>query len=1064
MSRGIPVKWGASTGKLKSLRSLRALLLLSLVVSSVLLPTLRAPVQVPPEVAKYLKSGESVVSVEELSFVDTPEFNLTAYKLSSGAVLIFSKKYNTTVLGDEWIRIPGGDQLASQFYTAYYFSRERRVDFTMPIDYNWYRGVDLYNDYATRRLIQIGAVMLAVGIISVIVTGGASVWFLIGYAAGVASTLNTFIKENLGLRLTNAPRAYLALVMLKPKSPDDMKSVYETLDNLEKLDREGAGYLKTIANVTSIISMSGSFAQWGSVATLMFASKAGVLESAAKAIGEEKVAKFIAFYVTGNKDAAKGFLQALEKWGSSTDLYEKLDAIRNIENILEGLIVKSAVSAGLSYLGKYLALEAQKTQDGLMGFFGLHCLLLGDLHAGLDAFGHKLRSGIVAPTVDNVLTFYNYKIVYYDLRDELFEGLEKYDLGDVFDTGVLSFFICIPCIAGSVTDRGTILSKIQETWKELISREKYKSGEVAKEAITILGEATDAFERFRNDMASRRRAPGPTLGLDLVLVMDVSGSMADLFRGQRKIDAAIRAASDFTKLVSPYDRVALVKFSSQASIVKELTHNKSDIISALYSLTPGGMTALGDGLWLALDVLEKRSEARPAAVILLTDGMHNAGTHTPSESAERARRMGVRVFTLGFGEKNDIDENTLKSIASATGGLYYYAPSPDDLRRIYAMLSGTVSGHITVETLTGILKQGEVREIPVSVAVNEGYFSIRVSYSGSTLELAARTPSGVDLDLTSSNVIYYREKGVTQLSVYNPEPGQWKVVIKVVEAAPQGVEYSAVLLKPSFTAELTRSLVYVPAGLVNETKIIVKALRDLPYIKAQLPSTLSGFATIEPSQYTGVKAGGVYEFTVKFSAPPTDVSDAISIQALDSLAWLKVQVRVSGSLTIAISPPPSEVREGKLILAKLWVIDERGFDVPGASLKAASRGVTLPLAVKEGTYILNATGLKPGRHTIEIEASKQGYRSATATIFVHILLKGDINKDDVVDYHDVAVLVASYGATGNLDTDLNEDGVTDYKDLAIAIYNYGRKARVAETDPLESYTSFSLKFSLLAGL
>jgi Mg-chelatase subunit ChlD len=1039
MSKGIPVKWGASTGKLKSLRSLRALLLLSLVVSSVLLPTLRAPVQVPPEVAKYLKSGESVVSVEELSFVDTPEFNLTAYKLSSGAVLIFSKKYNTTVLGDEWIRIPGGDQLASQFYTAYYFSRERRVDFTMPRDHNWYRGVDLYNDYATKRLVQIGAVTLAVGIISVIITGGASVWFLIGYAAGLASTLNTFIKENLGLRLTNAPRAYLALVMLKPTAPDDMKSVYETLNNLEKLDKEGAGYLKTIANVTLVVSMSGSFAQWGSVAALMFASKAGVLESAAKAIGEEKVAKLIAFYVTGNKDTARGFLQALEEWGSSTDLYEKLNAIRNIENILGGLIVKSAVSAGLSYLGKYLALEAQKTQDGLMGFFGLHCLLLGDLHTSLNAFGHKLRSGIVAPTVDNVLTFYNYKIVYYDLRDELFEGLEKYDLGDVFDTGVLSFFICIPCVAGSVTDRGTILSKVQETWKELISREKYKSGEVAKETITILGEATDAFERFRNDMASRRKAPGPTLGLDVVLVMDVSGSMADPFRGQRKIDAAIRAASDFTRLVSPYDRVALVKFSSQASIVKELTYNKTEVLSALYSLIPGGSTALGDGLWLALDVLERRSEARPAAVILLTDGMHNAGTHTPSESSERARRMGVRVFTLGFGEKNDIDENTLKNIASATGGLYYYAPSPDDLRGIYAMLSGTVSGHITAETLTGILKQGEVREIPVSVVANEGYFSIRVSYSGSTLELAARTPSGVDLDLTSSNVIYYREKGVTQLSVYNPEPGQWKVTIKAVEAAPQGVEYSAVLLKPSFTAELTRSLVYVPAGLVNETKILVKALRDLPYIKAQLPSTLSSFATIEPSQYTGVKAGGVYEFIVKFSAPPTDVSDAISIQALDSLAWLKVQVRVSGSLAVAISPPPSEVREGKLILAKLWVIDERGFNVPGASLKAASRGITLPIAVKKGTYMLNATGLKPGRHTIEIEASKQGYRSATATIFVHVLLKGDVNKDDIVDYHDVAVLVASYGATGNLDTDLNEDGVTDYKDLAIAIYNYGRK-------------------------
>jgi uncharacterized protein YegL len=1001
---------------------------------------LRAPPPVPPAVAKYLKDGESVVSVEELSFVDTPEFNLTVYKLSSGAVLLFSKKYNATVLGDEWIRIPGGDKLASQFYTAYYFSKEKLVDFTMPRDYNWYHGVKLYNDYVTQRLIQIGVVTLAIGVISLIVTGGASVLFLISYASGAASALNTFIKENLGLRLTNAPRAYLALVMLKPTSPDDMKSVYETLNNLEKFDKEGPGYLKKIANVTSIISASGDFAQWGSIATLMFASKAGVLESATVAIGEEKVVKFIDFFVTNNKNTAKDFLQALKEWGSSTDLYEKLNTIKNIENVLGSSIINTAVSASLNYMSKYLALEVHKTQDGLMGFFGLHCLLLGDLHVGLSTFGYKLRSGIVAPTIDNLVTFYNYKIIYYDLRDELFEGFEKYDLGDIFDTGVLSFFICIPCVAGSVTDRGTILPKVKETWKNFIDQEKGKSGDVATEAIKILGEAVDVFEKFKSDMASRRKAPGPTLGLDLDLVMDVSGSMADRFRGERKIDAATRAASDFTKLVSPYDRVALVKFSSQASIVKELTHNKSDIISALNSLTPGGSTALGDGLWLALDILEKRSEARPAAVILLTDGKHNAGTHTPGESAERARRMEVRVFTLGFGEKNDIDEDTLKSIASVTGGLYYYAPSPDDLRRIYAMLSGAVSGHMTVDTLTGILKQGDEREIPVSVAANEGYFSIRVSYSGSTIELAARTPSGVDLDLTSSNVIYYCEKGVTQLSIYNPEPGQWKVTIKAVEAAPQGVEYSVILLKPSFTAELTRSLVYVPAGLVNETKIIVKALRDLPYIKAQLPSTLSGFATIEPSQYTGVKAGGVYEFTVKFNAPSADVSDAILIQALDSLAWLKVQVKVSGSLAIAISPPPSEEREGKPILAKLWVIDERGFNVPGASLKATSRGIPLPLGVKEGTYMLNATELKPGRHTIEIEASKQGYRSATATIFIHVLLKGDVNEDDIVDYHDVAVLVASYGTTGNLATDLNEDGVTDYKDLAIAVYNYGRKA------------------------
>jgi len=1026
MSKSLATKRALLDSNPKLFKAMRAIFLLLLVVSSIFLPALRTPAQVPPEVAKYLKNGESIVAFEELTFWDTPEFNLTAYKLSSGALLLFSKKYNAVVLGDEWTRIPDGDHLALQFYTAYYFSKEEEVNFEIPMDYNWYKGVDLYNDYINKRLMQIAGVMLAIGVISVIITGGATALFLIGYAAGVASALNTFIN-NLGLKVSNTPRAYLALVILKPKAPEDMKSIYETLDKLEEHDKEGATHLKTIANM-SVISRVYDYSGWWSFITLAFISKAGLLDDVARTVGEDKIASFISLFITRNKVTAREFLHYLRDWSSSTDPHVKLNAIRNIENILSGLIIKAAVSASLSYLGRYLAVEAQKDRDSLVGFFGLHCLLLGDLRANLNTFGYKLRYGIIAPTVDNVLTFYGYKLIYYDLRDELFEGLEKYDLKDLHDTGILSIFI---------PDRK---ENLQEAWRDLLSREKNKGGEVSKEAIKVLVAAAEAFEKFKNDMASRRRAPAPDLGLDLVLVVDVSGSMEDSFKGMRKIDAAILAASDFTKLVSPRDRVALVKFSSRASIVKELTYNKQEILDALSSLRTGGDTALGDGLWLALDILERRSETRPAAVILLTDGMHNAGIRSPGESAERARNLGIRVFTLGFGGKGDIDENTLKNIASVTGGAYYYAPSPDELRKIYAMLSGAVSGHMSLESFLGILKQGEVKEIPINVPAGEGYFSVRVSYSGSRLELAARSPSGVDLDLTSSNVIYYEEKGFAQLTVYRPEPGQWKVMIKAIETAPQGVEYSAVVLKPGFTAELTRSLLYVSEGSSNETKIIVKALRDLPYIKAQLPPTLSSYATIQPSLYTNIKAGNTYEFTVKIVTPPYDVSDAILIQSLDSVAWLNIQVRTRGLLTLAISSPPPEIREGKQILAKLWVLDERGITVPDASLKASSRGIALPLAAKEDFYLLNATGLKPGRHIIEIEASKPGYKRATASILVHVLLKGDINKDDIVDYRDIAILVASYGMTGNLVADINEDKVIDYKDIAITIYNYGRKA------------------------
>jgi len=183
---------------------------------------------------------------------------------------------------------------------------------------------------------------------------------------------------------------------------------------------------------------------------------------------------------------------------------------------------------------------------------------------------------------------------------------------------------------------------------------------------------------------------------------------------------------------------------------------------------------------------------RSAAIILLTDGMNNAGIHAPEESAERAKRLGIPVFTLGFGEKNDINEDTLKEVASITGGRYYYAPSPEDLHNIYVSLSGTVSGHITYGTITGVLKKGEIKEIPLCVSSGEGYFSVRVSYPGSLITITAIPPSGREIDPATSNVVYYTDKGVTQLTVNRPQPGQWKKILKGVETSPSGEIYSAV--------------------------------------------------------------------------------------------------------------------------------------------------------------------------------------------------------------------------------------------------------------------------------
>ncbi|MGB9709575.1 hypothetical protein [Infirmifilum uzonense] len=207
------------------------------------------------------------------------------------------------------------------------------------------------------------------------------------------------------------------------------------------------------------------------------------------------------------------------------------------------------------------------------------------------------------------------------------------------------------------------------------------------------------------------------------------------------------------------------------------------------------------------------AEGGAAAVILLTDGMHNAGVHTPLESAERARALKVPVYTLGFGEKVDLDENVLANVASVTGGVYVYAPSPEDLRRIYTQLSGYISGHLVVQSLLQTLRQGEELSMTVPVERGQSYFSVRASYTGSSLSITAISPSGRVLNLMSSNVVYYREKGVEQLTVYYPESGEWKVLVKAVEAPSQGIDLAVSVLRPGFTARLRDEvLAVVPGG------------------------------------------------------------------------------------------------------------------------------------------------------------------------------------------------------------------------------------------------------------
>lgn len=197
-----------------------------------------------------------------------------------------------------------------------------------------------------------------------------------------------------------------------------------------------------------------------------------------------------------------------------------------------------------------------------------------------------------------------------------------------------------------------------------------------------------------------------TEGIDIVLSMDVSVSMlAEDFRPNR-MEASKVIAEDFVTN-RPNDRIGVVAFSGESMTMCPLTTDQGAVINQLRSLKDGMLsdgTAIGMGLATAVSSL-RNSESKSKVVILLTDGVNNAGVVSPTTAAEIAHTFGIRVYTIGVGKRGkakspvartagnqyiydyidvEIDEQLLADIATITGGKYFRAENESKLREIYA--------------------------------------------------------------------------------------------------------------------------------------------------------------------------------------------------------------------------------------------------------------------------------------------------------------------------------------------------------------------------------------------
>lgn len=197
----------------------------------------------------------------------------------------------------------------------------------------------------------------------------------------------------------------------------------------------------------------------------------------------------------------------------------------------------------------------------------------------------------------------------------------------------------------------------------------------------------------------------PNEGRNLMLVLDISGSMdeADFViqnRAVRRWDAVQIVADAFIK-EREGDRIGIVLFGERAYQYAPLTMDLKTVSELLREADvgmAGQQTAIGDALGIALKAMAD-VPAKSKVVVLLSDGVANAGRMKPLEAAEVAMKTGVKVYTIGvgsevmqngglfglmpFAQTDDIDEKTLKEIAAKTDGKYFRAKNTQELLGIY---------------------------------------------------------------------------------------------------------------------------------------------------------------------------------------------------------------------------------------------------------------------------------------------------------------------------------------------------------------------------------------------
>lgn len=288
--------------------------------------------------------------------------------------------------------------------------------------------------------------------------------------------------------------------------------------------------------------------------------------------------------------------------------------------------------------------------------------------------------------------------------------------------------------------------------------------------------------------------------------------------------------------------------------------------AAIDTLNSRGSTSIGGGLQRSQQLLDNASPDLPRAIVLLSDGQENTPPYV-ANVLPQIRDAQTTVHTIGLGR--DADQRLMLSIAAQTGGTYNYAPTPEQLMRIYNTISGAISNRQTLVTANGSIAPGSVvtQEVTIDRSISEATFWVSWANAGARVTLTLQTPSGLSIDpgtpATNPDVRYVAGATYAYYRIRTPTltPGVWRMRVSRAAPAPAAVS-EEVTLSEGVIEDQRAS-----ASTTDEPFVVRAAARaDLTL---GFDTDKTGYLTTEPI---------VCFVTLAEEAPITDATVLLSVQ------------------------------------------------------------------------------------------------------------------------------------------------------------------------------------------